>query len=87
VEATAAFAAQDFAAAVAHLESIEDDIHRMGGSHAQWEIFEETMVVCYLRLGRHERARRLLHRRLARRPSALDESWLAHAAADHASEQ
>jgi tetratricopeptide (TPR) repeat protein len=79
VQAAAAFAAGDHAAALAHLEGVEDEIHRMGGSHAQWEIFEETMVVCCLRLGRHERARRLLLRRLARRPSPLDASWLARA--------
>jgi tetratricopeptide (TPR) repeat protein len=82
VHAAAAFAANDLETAVPHLESVESAIHRMGGSHAQWEIFEETLVVCYLRLGRHEAARRLVARRLARRPSARDESWLARAAAE-----
>jgi tetratricopeptide (TPR) repeat protein len=79
VEGVAAFAAGDYAGALRHFEPIEPDIHRMGGSHAQWEIFEETMVVAYLRLGRHESAARLLRRRLARRASTLDARWLADA--------
>jgi tetratricopeptide (TPR) repeat protein len=80
VRAAASFAEGDFAAAAEQLEGVESEIHRMGGSHAQWEIFEETLVVCYLRLGRYDRARRLLRRRLARRPSVVDATWLARAA-------
>jgi hypothetical protein len=76
VEGIAAFAAGDVAGALACFEPIEADIHRMGGSHAQWEVIEETMVVCYLRLGRLEPAGRLLGRRLARRPSRRDQMWL-----------
>jgi tetratricopeptide (TPR) repeat protein len=76
VQSIAAFVADDFAGTLAHLEPIEDEIHRMGGSHAQWEVFEETMVVCYLHLGRHEEAARLLRRRLGRRSSPRDLAWL-----------
>ena len=79
VEGVSAFAAGDYAGALRHFEPVEADIHRMGGSHAQWEIFEETMVVAYLRLGRHEEAARLLRRRLARRASSRDARWLAEA--------
>ena len=81
VEGTAAFAGGDYAGALRHFEPVERDIHRMGGSHAQWEIFEETMVVAYLRLGRHQEAARLLRRRLARRASSRDLRWLAEAEA------
>jgi pentatricopeptide repeat protein len=77
----AAFAAGDLAGALRHFEPVEPEIHRMGGSHAQWEIVEETMVAAYLRLGRHEDAVRLLRRRLARRASPLDARWLAEAEA------
>ena len=84
VEGAAAFAAGDYAGALTHLEPVDADIHRMGGSHAQWELFEETMVVCHLRLGQHEKAARLLRRRLARRASARDARWLAQAEAAHA---
>jgi tetratricopeptide (TPR) repeat protein len=81
VEGIAAFAAGDLAGALRHFEPVESEIHRMGGSHAQWEIIEETMVVAYLRLGRHEDAARLLRRRLARRASARDVRWLEAAEA------
>ena len=39
-------------------------MHRVGGSHAQWELFEETMVVSYLALERFDAALRLVRRRL-----------------------
>jgi tetratricopeptide (TPR) repeat protein len=81
VEAIGAYAAGDCAAALARLELVQGDFHRIGGSHAQWEIFEETMVACHLRLGRHADAERLLRRRLARRPSPRDRAWLAAAQA------
>jgi len=81
VEAAAAFGAGDFPGTLALLEPIQDQMHRMGGSHAQWELFEETMVVCYLRLGRREQAIRLLRKRLAHRASRQDLAWLRAAEA------
>jgi hypothetical protein len=81
VEAIAACAGGDCAAALARLEPLVDEFHRIGGSHAQWEIFEETMVACYLRLGRHAEAERLLRRRVAGRPSPRDLAWLEEAQA------
>ena len=44
VQGAVAFVAGDHAAALAHLEPVERDMHRVGGSHAQWELFEETMM-------------------------------------------
>jgi tetratricopeptide (TPR) repeat protein len=84
VEGTAAFAAGDFAGALACFEPVEREIHRIGGSHAQWELFEETMVVCYLELGRYDDALRLVRRRLARRASPRDRAWLERATAGRA---
>jgi tetratricopeptide (TPR) repeat protein len=84
VQGVAAFAAGDHAAALAHIEPVDAEIHRMGGSHAQWELFEETMVVCQLRLGRHDDAARLIRRRLAVRPSTRDVAWLETADAGSA---
>jgi tetratricopeptide (TPR) repeat protein len=81
VQGAAAFAAGDHAAALAHFEPVEREMHRIGGSHAQWELFEETMVVCYLELARDDDALRLLRRRLARRASPRDRKWLAGASA------
>ena len=79
VEGAAAFAAGDWAGAIGHLAPIEAEMHRMGGSHAQWEIFEETLVVCHLKLGRSDEAARLLRRRLAGRASPRDLYWLGRA--------
>ncbi len=76
---TAAFAAGDAAEALRHFEPVEAEMHRIGGSHAQWEIYEETMIQCYLTLRRWDDATRLISRRLARRPSPRDQRWLARA--------
>ena len=76
---TAAFAAGDHAGALRHFEPVEAEMHRIGGSHAQWEIYEETMVQCYLALQRWDDATRLISRRLARRASPRDQQWLARA--------
>jgi hypothetical protein len=79
VQGIATFVAGDHAGALAHFEPVVGHFHRIGGSHAQWELFEETMVVCYLRLGRYEEAIGLLRRRLAGRPSPRDLAWLGRA--------
>jgi len=75
----AAYVAGDYAEALARIEPVAGEIHRVGGSHAQWELFEETMVVCQLRLGRYDDAVRLLRRRLDCRPSPRDLVWLGQA--------
>ena len=72
VEGVAAFVAGDHAAALRHFEPVEAEIHRVGGSHAQWELFEETMLACYFALERHADAARLIRRRLERRASPRD---------------
>jgi tetratricopeptide (TPR) repeat protein len=79
VRAVGAYVAGDYAGALALMESVDGEIHRVGGSHAQWELFEETMVVCLLRLGRLERAERLIRRRLNIRSSPRDLVWLRQA--------
>jgi len=77
--------AGDHAAALRQLEPVTADIHRIGGSHAQWELFEETMVVCYLRLEQYDAAARLVRRRLQRRASPRDHRWLGLAQSTPAS--
>jgi hypothetical protein len=52
----------------------------IGGSHAQRELFEDALIVAWLRSGQQERAAALLRRRLATRPSARDRDWLSMAA-------
>jgi tetratricopeptide (TPR) repeat protein len=79
VQGIAAFVAGDHAAALAHLEPVEAEFHRVGGSHAQWELFEETMIASYLAVERYDDAARLVRRRLSRRASPRDWQWLARA--------
>src|SRR4029453_13418176 len=67
--------AGDHAGALAHLEPVESEMHRVGGSHAQWELFEETMVISYLALERFDAALRLVRRGLSRRASPRALSW------------
>jgi hypothetical protein len=53
------------------------DVVRIGGSHAQRELVEDTFVVALMRAGELPRARVLLDQRLHRRPSPRDDRWRA----------
>ena len=75
-----AFANGDYARAVEELEPVRGEVVRIGGSHAQRDVFEETLLEAYLRAGRSEAAEALLTERLDRRPSIADERRLAAAA-------
>jgi tetratricopeptide (TPR) repeat protein len=70
-----AFAEGDNANAVRILEPLMPALVRIGGSHAQRELWEDTLIVACLRGGHGDKAARLLSARLQRRPSARDEAW------------
>jgi tetratricopeptide (TPR) repeat protein len=53
-----------------------DQLARIGGSHAQREVFEDTMLEAYLRAEQCEKAEAMLHTRLQRRASVRDLFWL-----------
>ncbi len=74
-----AFAGEDYAACVAALEGVLHEVVRIGGSHAQRELVEDTFIVALIRSGDQARARALLDTRLHRRPSPRDTRWLAAA--------
>ena len=78
--ALAAFADEDYAACVRTLAPVLTDIVRIGGSHAQRELIEDTFIVALMRSGDLPRARALLDARLHRRPSLRDTRWRAAAA-------
>lgn len=65
--------------AVRWIEPLDGQLVQVGGSHAQFEVFEDTLLHAYLRSGRFEQAEALLRRRLARRSSARDVVWLERA--------
>ena len=71
-----AFANGDYEAATRIFEMHIPELARIGGSHAQREMFEDTLIVAYLRGGYTEKARNLINHRLHRRPSTRDEMWL-----------
>jgi hypothetical protein len=73
----AALGRGDNAEAAKILEPALTDLSRIGGSHAQREIVEDSLIIAYLRSGQSGKAAALLKRRLGRRPSARDEGWLA----------
>jgi len=73
----AAYARGDYALAADTLGAALPELTRVGGSHAQREVFEDTFIAAASRAGQHERARARLAKRLARRPSARDRRWLA----------
>jgi len=80
VQAITAFAREDYAAAIALLEPVANQVVKVGGSNAQREVFEDTLLEAYIRAGRSEPALELLDRRLARRPSSLDSARKRRAA-------
>ena len=59
------------------LEPLLGEVVRVGGSHAQREIVEDTLLVAWMRCGEAGKARDLLEARLSRRPSTRDRRWLA----------
>ena len=73
----AALSRGDDAEAAEILEPALADLPRIGGSHAQREVFEDSLILAYMRSGHSAKAARLLRARLGRRPSKRDEAWLA----------
>jgi tetratricopeptide (TPR) repeat protein len=76
----AALGRGDNAKAAEIFEPALADLSRIGGSHAQREIVEDSLIIAFLRSGHPAKAAPLLHTRLGRRPSARDEAWLARCA-------
>ena len=56
--AMTAFAGEDHAGCVAQLEPVLDEVVRIGGSHAQRELIEDTFIVALMKSGDLARARR-----------------------------
>jgi len=80
-QAALAFAEEDYAGCVRILEPVMSDVARIGGSGAQREIIEDTLLVALMRSGEAVKARTLLDERLHRRPSPRDTLWKSRIAA------
>ena len=72
----AALGRGDYAEAARLIEIVHDELPRIGGSHAQREVFTDSLIVALLRSGQSAKAAALVRARLARRSSARDEGWL-----------
>jgi len=75
--AMSAFAEGDYRGCVARLSPVLDEVVRIGGSHAQRTLVEDTFIVALMKSGELARARAMLDQRLHRRPSPRDTRWLA----------
>ena len=66
------FAAGEYAAAADRLAAVRGRLVALGGSNAQRDVFEETLVEAQMRAGRGDEAAALLEERLARGASGRD---------------
>jgi hypothetical protein len=64
---------EDYANAATLLQDVAPRLDTLGGSAAQREVLEETLLLCLVRDRQVEVARQLLDERLGRRPSVLDD--------------
>ena len=72
----AAFAAGDYAEAANLMGPTYPMMARIGGSHAQREVFEDTLLESYVRAGMYDEAKTMLEERLSRRSSPRDTYWM-----------
>jgi Tfp pilus assembly protein PilF len=76
VQGIAAFAQGAYATSAQYLEPVCSQLVRIGGSHAQREVFEDTLLEAYLRAEQFDKAAAMLAERLARRSAPRDIFWL-----------
>ncbi len=80
VKGIRAFAQGEYAKCAELIEPLRHDMFvRLGGSHAQREVFEDTLLAAYLRSEQFEKAEELLYARLKQRTSVRDTLWLTSA--------
>ena len=60
MEGISAFAQGDYAQSAALLKGVQPQLPRIGGSHAQHEVFEDTLLEAYLRAEQYDDAQALL---------------------------
>ena len=78
----AAFVAGDYDEAADLMGPTYPVLARIGGSHAQREVFEDTLLETYIRAGRYDDAKTMLDERLSRRSSVRDTYWMGRLEAE-----
>ena len=81
VQGIAAFGEGNYGETVRLMERPVKELARIGGSHAQREVFEDTLLEAYIRAEQYENAESMLRERLSRRASIRDEFWMGRAQA------
>ena len=76
VQGIEAFARQRYAESVRLFEPVFPQLVRIGGSHAQREVFEDTILEACIRAGEWDKAEVMLDDRLRQRDSVRDTFWL-----------
>ena len=76
VQGIYSFSQRDYLQAVQSMEPIVGQLTRLGGSHAQREVFEDTLLEAYLRAEQFDKAEDMLRARLKQRASVRDTFWL-----------
>jgi tetratricopeptide (TPR) repeat protein len=76
-----AFSSGAYDETVRQLAPVMGEVVRIGGSHAQREVIEDTLLQAYLRTERFDAAEALLRTRLGRRETARDHFWIGRAQA------
>ena len=79
VKGIGAFGQGDYAEAVRLMEPVFPQLTRVGGSHAQRLVFEDTLLEACLRAEEFDKATAMLQERLSRRESPRDNYWMARA--------
>ena len=79
IKGIGAFGQGDYAEAVRLMEPVYPQLTRVGGSHAQRLVFEDTLLEAYLRAEEFDKATGMLRERLSRRESPRELFWLARA--------
>ncbi|MCY4066103.1 MAG: hypothetical protein OXF57_07030, partial [Rhodospirillaceae bacterium] len=69
-DAAAAYCAGDYGRAADLLGSVRYDLRRLGGSHAQRDLFVQMQIEATIRAGRTARAKALIAERAERRPAS-----------------
>jgi hypothetical protein len=81
IKGIGAFGRGEYAEAVRLMEPVYPQLTRVGGSHAQRLVFEDTLLEAYLRAEEFDKATGMLRERLSRRESPRELFWLARAQA------
>ena len=81
-----AFARGDYEDAADSFDGLVERLPRIGGSHAQREVFEDTILETFIRAERFDQAQNLLNARLKRRTSVRDELWLTRTETERAAD-